>query len=237
MSDTINLSNIDSKLQSFVNDQYISSSIILFIAFYTCMIAPKLPESFVPLMNSQLFNLMVLLLIGYLATKNHVIGIVASIAYFVTLNTVQKYELNNKMSTDMLNNAIEEGQINAQIIVPKCGKSELSPEQIKQIIELRKQISQQAQYVEQEKQEQEQQEKQEKQFQQSTTSDQIVDQILTDNTPNVENKNRNDENINDKLSGRNFFVAHSMTQNQSPIDNIGGNCMHLSNIEGLPLNL
>ena len=217
MSDTINLSKIDSKVQSFMNDQYISSSVILFFVFYTCMIAPKLPESIVPLMNSQLFNLIILLSIGYLATKNYAIGIVASVAYFVTMNTVHKYELNKQLPPqDLLQNAIEEGNTNAQIIVPTvtCGKQQLSPEQIEQIKQIQKQYEQE--------QEQPQQED-------------IAEQVLNDeNIQNNHNNIRNNTDINYRLSNRTFKLAGAQMSNLTT--NIEGNCTHLNNLEGLPLN-
>ena len=214
MSDTINLSNLDSKVDSFINDQYISSSIILFIAFYTCMIAPKLPEQVVSVMKSQLFNLIILIIIAYVATKNYVIGIVATIAYLVTLNTVQKYQLTNKIPDDLLQDAIDAGQMNAQIIIPtkKCIKPQLTPEQI---MELRQQpVQQQVQQP----------------VQPPTNQTQLIDHILNDRTGN-----NTDQNINDRLNDRNFYVPN-MTNQHTEV-NITGNSSHLSHLDGLPLNL
>ena len=216
MSDTINLSNFDSKVQLFMNDQYISSSIILFFIFYTCMIAPKLPASIVPLMNSQLFNLIFLILIGYLATKNYAIGIVASVAYLVTMNTVHKYEFNKQFPPqDLLQNAIEEGNTNAQIIVPTvtCGRQQLSPEQIEQIKQIQRQY------------EQEQQQPQQQQQQQHHQED-TVEQVL-----------KNDNNINEKISNRNFLNLSCNDHDKQLNVDIVGNCTHLYNLDGLPLNL
>lgn len=218
MSDTINLTNLDSKVDSFINDQYISSSIILFIAFYTCMIAPKLPEQVVSVMKSQLFNLIILIIIVYVTTKNYVIGIVATIAYLVTLNTVQKYQLTNKISDDLLQDAINAGQINAQIITPtkKCIKPQLTPEQI---MELRHE------QVQQPVQQQVQQP-----VQPPTNQIQLIDHILNNRI-----ENNTDQNINDRLNDRNFYVPN-MTNQHTEV-NITGNSSNLNHLDGLPLNL
>jgi hypothetical protein len=225
MSDSINFSKIDSKVQSFINDQYISSSIILFLVFYTCMIAPKLPPYVAPLMNSQIFNLFILMSICYLATKNYTIGIVASIAYFVTFSTIQKHELSKQLlSQDLLQDAIEEGRANAQIIAPtvKCGEQQLSSEQIEQIKQIKRLYEQEQEQV------------------QGQGQQNITEQILRDdnNNKNTQENNiisiRSDININDRLSNRNFDLVGM--QSIEGNTEIVGNCTRLNNLEGLPLN-
>ena len=97
MSDTMNLSKVDNIIQGFLNDKYISASIILFLIFYTVLIAPKLDKSLHHLLNSPLYKLLVLFSIGYIATKNPSVAIIMSVAFIVTISTMHKHEMDEKL--------------------------------------------------------------------------------------------------------------------------------------------
>lgn len=108
MSDYINLSNIDYLLQNFLDDKYVSTSIILFLILYTVLIAPKLPRELHHLFDSQLFKLFLLFFIMYVSTKNHSIGLVLVIAYLTTMNTVNKIKIDEKIFNVLILNATNE---------------------------------------------------------------------------------------------------------------------------------
>ena len=118
MSDTINLSNMDTILQKFLNDKYVTSSIILFLILYTVLIVPNISDSSYELLNSPLFKLLFLLVIGYIATKNQPMGIIAAIAFLVTIFTIQKNELNNKFVSIAFVGAIKDDKLN-EVKIPE----------------------------------------------------------------------------------------------------------------------
>ena len=97
IEEQLSLSSIDSKIKEVLENKYVSTLIIMFIALYAGLAAPKLPKYWVNLFDSQLFKLFVLFMIGYMATKNYSIAIVCAMAFLITMNTMQKHKVNDKI--------------------------------------------------------------------------------------------------------------------------------------------
>jgi hypothetical protein len=109
MSDTLNLNKIDQYIENSLKNKYVSSSIILFISLYACLIVPKLPPSYLTMMDTPLFKLLTLFSIGYISTKHYGIAIASTIAFFITLNSIQKYETSDKLLNIMVIDATTNG--------------------------------------------------------------------------------------------------------------------------------
>lgn len=131
MSNNISIKKFDSKINEFLNDKYISSSIVLFFGLYSFLIAPKLPERITSKLDCNLINLMITVIIFYLASKNCLIGFAGSFAYLMTLNTAQTHKINNELTMNQYKDAISQGEKVAQILlpntnkIPKCGLSSI----------------------------------------------------------------------------------------------------------------
>lgn len=97
IEEQLSLSSIDSKIKEVLENKYVSTLIIMFIALYAGLAAPKLPKYWINLFDSQLFKLFVLFMIGYMATKNYSIAIVCAMAFLITMNTMQKHKVNDKI--------------------------------------------------------------------------------------------------------------------------------------------
>jgi hypothetical protein len=122
----INIKIMDSKINEFLNDQYISTSIILFFILYSLLIAPKLSETITSKLDCNIVNLLIIIIVFYLASKNYFIGFAIGFAYLITHNTAKIHKLNNEIIRNQYNDAIKMGETNAQVLlpnintVPKC---------------------------------------------------------------------------------------------------------------------
>ena len=94
-----NISNfIQDKLSVVDNNVILNSVIGLFLALYGGLAAPKLPRSIAKLFDYTIVKLIAFFLLAYLASKDKGVAIVASVALIVTLQTLSKYKLMDKLS-------------------------------------------------------------------------------------------------------------------------------------------
>lgn len=107
MTENINLNKIDNVVESFLNDKYVSTAIILFITLYASLAAPKLPKSWLNMLDSQISKLLMLFMIGYLSTKNFPVAIISAMAFLLTMNTIQKHQVNDKIINIIVVDAID----------------------------------------------------------------------------------------------------------------------------------
>lgn len=75
---------------SFLDNEYVSAGLALFLVLYASLAAPKLPASVAHLFDNLLFKLLVFFLIVYVSRKNVTIAIIASVAVMVSLMTLNK---------------------------------------------------------------------------------------------------------------------------------------------------
>lgn len=76
---------------SFLDNEYISGFIILFIILYASLIAPKLPSKVVAILNHPIAKFLMLFLIVFMAKKNVALAIVIAVAFVISLRVMHKY--------------------------------------------------------------------------------------------------------------------------------------------------
>ena len=107
MSNNLDLSKFDDTISNFLSDKYVTVSLVIFLILYICVVSPKLQKncSIFKVMDSNLFQMTILLLLGYVSSKNYSIGLLLMGAFFATLFTMQKHQVNDKIvSIIMLDN-------------------------------------------------------------------------------------------------------------------------------------
>jgi len=84
---------------SFIDrNDYISAVISLVLILYAGLAAPKLPEYIAKLFDNVLFKLVIFFLIAYSAKKNPTVAIIASVGLMVSLQTLNKLEINKYLA-------------------------------------------------------------------------------------------------------------------------------------------
>lgn len=84
---------------SFLDNEYVSAAVALFLILYAGLAAPKLPEWVARLFDNMLFKLVVFFMIVYVSRKNATIAIIAAVAVMVSLMTLNKLKWNQEMMT------------------------------------------------------------------------------------------------------------------------------------------
>lgn len=82
---------------SFLDNEYVSTGVALFLVLYAGLAAPALPETVARLFENTLFKLLVFFLIAYTSRKNPTVAIIASIGLLVSLQTLNRYNTERKM--------------------------------------------------------------------------------------------------------------------------------------------
>jgi len=91
------------KLMSiFDKNKYFGAGLTLFLILYSAVAAPKLPLSVLKIFDNIFVKLLIFFLIAYIAQKDVVVAIVASVGLMVTLILLNKLEMNNMM-IDIIN--------------------------------------------------------------------------------------------------------------------------------------
>ena len=86
---------------SFINNQYVSAVLMILIIAYAGIVAPRLPENIVNVLDHPLVKLIVFFLIVFIARQHAGIAIVTSIAVLVTLMTLNKYNVKREMMENL----------------------------------------------------------------------------------------------------------------------------------------
>lgn len=103
--DTI-INNFDRSAQnwlSFLDNEYVSSALIIFLIVYATLAAPKLPDYILRLFDYTIVKLVLFFLIAYIAQKNASVAIVAAIGLLVTIIALNKLKLNETVGRIMGN--------------------------------------------------------------------------------------------------------------------------------------
>uniref|UniRef100_A0A6C0ACG8 Uncharacterized protein n=1 Tax=viral metagenome TaxID=1070528 RepID=A0A6C0ACG8_9ZZZZ len=80
-----------------LNNEYVSTALIVFLVAYASMAAPRLPQSVANLFEKTWFRFLVFFAIAYLAKQNATVAVVAALAVLVTLQTVNRYAVNRDL--------------------------------------------------------------------------------------------------------------------------------------------
>lgn len=89
--------NAVEKINSVLENQYVSGALTVFLIVYASMAAPKLPSYLANLFDYTLTKLVVFFLIVYLMKKNATVALVAAIALMVTLMSLQQIRFGKEM--------------------------------------------------------------------------------------------------------------------------------------------
>lgn len=81
----------------FLDNQYVSAAISLFLVLYAGLAAPELPESVAKLFENTLFKLLVFFLIAYTSRKDPTVAIIAAVGLMISLQTLNRYNVEKKM--------------------------------------------------------------------------------------------------------------------------------------------
>lgn len=107
------MDQIDKKLKEYLSvldNEYVSASLSLFLVLYAGMAAPKLPERIARLFENTLFRILIFFLIAYSAKKNTSIAAIAAIGLMVSLQTLNRYDLNNSLKSVLKSTSLENGE-------------------------------------------------------------------------------------------------------------------------------
>jgi hypothetical protein len=85
------------KMLSFVDNEYVSAALTIFLIVYASYAAPKLPPSILRFFDNPLFQLLIFFLIAYMSKKNPTVSIVAAIALMATIYSLNKFKLDQMM--------------------------------------------------------------------------------------------------------------------------------------------
>lgn len=87
------LDDLSQQLSTLLNNPYVGSLILIFFIFYAGLAAPQLPPVVAKLFDYTLFKVAVLALILFVNNVNPTIALVVAVAFFVTLQTLSRYNL------------------------------------------------------------------------------------------------------------------------------------------------
>jgi hypothetical protein len=82
---------------SFLDNDYVSAGLSLFLILYAGMAAPKLPTYVAKLFDNVFVQLLMFFLIVYVSRKNPTVAIIAAVAVMVSLMTLNKIKFNQEM--------------------------------------------------------------------------------------------------------------------------------------------
>jgi hypothetical protein len=91
--------NTVKKYTTFLDNEYVSAGLTIFLIVYASMAAPKLPNSIAKLFDNTFVKLLMFFMIVYISKRNATLAIVASIAVMVSLMSLNKLKIGKEMMT------------------------------------------------------------------------------------------------------------------------------------------
>lgn len=104
------------ELENILENQYVSTSLAVFLVLYGGLAAPKLPTSMIKLFSNPIFRMLVIFLIAYTSSKNHSIALVATI---VLILIMQESNDNDSVEVAVTNNTLNVDSTSSAIITKK----------------------------------------------------------------------------------------------------------------------
>ena len=89
---------VSSVLEPIESNQYLSAGLSLVLVLYAGLAAPALPASIARLFDYNIVKLIILFLIVYGANKDPTVAIIAAVAVMVSLNTLNKIDVDNRIT-------------------------------------------------------------------------------------------------------------------------------------------
>ena len=90
-------SSINTVMDKVDHNEYVSTALSLFLILYAAVAAPRLPKYVVKLFDNIFVKLLLFFLIAYIARRNPTVAILSAIAVMVTLLTLNKISVNDKL--------------------------------------------------------------------------------------------------------------------------------------------
>ena len=73
-------------LNNFLNNQYVTSALTLFLILYAGLIRPRLPDFLATLFENPFFRLLFLFLLAYVSSRNSQVALIVAVAFMVTMH-------------------------------------------------------------------------------------------------------------------------------------------------------
>ncbi|AYV78282.1 MAG: hypothetical protein Edafosvirus8_32 [Edafosvirus sp.] len=102
---------------SFLDNEYVSSALTIFLIVYASMVAPKLPNSIVKLFDYTLVKLLMFFLIAYVFRKNPTVAIIAAVGLLISLMTLNRYKVNKEIMAIVKKKTKDMDEINDNVIL------------------------------------------------------------------------------------------------------------------------
>ena len=100
MSDVSSESNF---LSIVYKNEYVFAGLVLFFVLYASSIAPKLPKSFIKIMNHPIIKIVLFFVIALMTKHNPIVAIIVAIGMFVLLNILTKLKLEKMAPVTIFN--------------------------------------------------------------------------------------------------------------------------------------
>ena len=84
------VSGLDDMLTSALQNPYVSTGLVLFLALYGGMAAPQLPAEVLALFDNALFRLAILFLVAYTGNRNSTVSLLTAVAFVVSMNALNQ---------------------------------------------------------------------------------------------------------------------------------------------------
>jgi hypothetical protein len=81
----------------FLDNEYVSGALSLFLILYAGLAAPRLPGRVAALFDNTFFKLLIFFLIVYVSRRNPTVALIAAIAVMVSLLTLQRFKIGQEM--------------------------------------------------------------------------------------------------------------------------------------------
>lgn len=92
---------LPTNLENLLQNEYVSTGIILLLVLYSALIAPKLPSTVAEIFRNPLFNLLIVTSIIYCYNKNVSISLVLLVGYIISLQTLKKIDASDIILKDI----------------------------------------------------------------------------------------------------------------------------------------
>lgn len=89
--------SVNNIIASLNSNEYIAAALATFLVLYSGLAAPNLPESIAKLFSSNIFKFLIIFLIAYNARSNPTVALIATIAFIVSLQALNKWEMRREM--------------------------------------------------------------------------------------------------------------------------------------------
>ena len=93
-------------LENILDNQYVSTSLAVFLVLYGGLASPKLSKCMIKLFSNPLFRLIIIFLIAYTSSKNHSIALVATIVLILLMQESNDDVIKNESIVNSKSNVI-----------------------------------------------------------------------------------------------------------------------------------